>query len=188
MRKIQLLMLFVLSAIIFQGCKKDVVTSASTTSDQILAATINGTSWIPDDVTATINYDATAKTKSFSVVGTADLKRVKWTITLSDANATNVNTFPVATYKVDATNRVNMAYFTSTGGTSYNQVGVVEPGSGSIIITSIDPSKNVITGTYSMTTKKVNYNDDGTIASIETSQILGGTFTNLPYTFTQVSN
>jgi hypothetical protein len=46
----------------------------------------------------------------------------------------------------------------------------------------------VITGTYSMTTKKVNYNEDGTIASIETSQILGGTFTNLPYTFTQVSN
>ena len=182
-------MLFVLSAIIFQGCKKDVVTSASTTSDQILAATINGTSWIPDDVTATINYDANAKTKTFNVVGTADLKRVKWTITLSDAaSATNVNTFPIATYKVDATNRVKMAYFTSTGGTSYDQVGDVESGSGTIIITSIDPSKNVITGTYNMTTKKVNYNDDGSIASIETSQILGGTFTNLPYTFTQLSN
>jgi hypothetical protein len=181
-------MLFVLSAIIFQGCKKDVVTSASTISDQILAATINGTSWIPADVTATINYDATAKTKSFNVVGTTDLKRVKWTITLSDATATNVNTFPIATYKVDATDKVKMAYFTSTGGTSYTQIGTVEPGSGTIIITSIDPTKNVITGTYSMTTKKVNYNDDGSISSIETSQILGGTFTNLPYTFTQVSN
>lgn len=181
-------MLFVLSAIIFQGCKKDVVTSASTTSDQILAATINGTSWIPDDVTATINYDANAKTKTFNVVGTTDLKRVKWTITLSDATATNVNTFPIATYKVDATNRVKMAYFTSTDGTSYEQVGTVESGSGTIIITSIDPTKNVITGTYSMTTKQVNYNDDGSIASIETSQILGGTFTNLPYTFTQLSN
>lgn len=179
-------MLFVLSAIIFQGCKKDVVTSASTTSDQILAATINGTSWIPDDVTASITYNATAKTKSFDVVGTADLKRVKWTITLSDAaSATNVNTFPLATYKVDATDRVKMAYYEAPGGVNYNQVGVVESGSGVITITAIDPVKNVITGTYSMTTKKVNYNDDGTIASIETSQISSGTFTNLPYTFGQ---
>ena len=113
-------MLFVLSAIIFQGCKKDVVTSASTTSDQILAATINGTSWIPADVTATITYNATTKTKSFDVVGTADLKRVKWTITLSDATATNVNTFPLATYKVDATSRVQMAYLTSNGSAEYD--------------------------------------------------------------------
>jgi hypothetical protein len=183
MRKIQLLMLFVLSAIIFQGCKKDVVTSASTTSDQILAATINGTSWIPDDVTASITYDATAKTKSFDVVGTVDLKRVQWSITLSDATTTTTNAFPLATYKVDATDRVKMVYYTSVDGTNYNQVGTVEPGSGTIIITSIDPTKNLITGTYSMTAKKVNYNPDGTIASIETSQILGGSFTNLPYTF-----
>lgn len=184
MRKIQLLMLFVLSAIIFQGCKKDVVTSASTTSDQILAATINGTSWIPDDVTATITYDAATKTKSFDVVGTTDLKRVKWTVTLSDAaSATNVNSFPLSTYRVDTTERVKMAYYTSAGGGSYDQVGTVEPGSGTIIVTSIDPTKNVITGTYSLTTKKVNHDDDGNIVSIETSQILGGTFTNLPYTF-----
>lgn len=177
-------MLFVLSAIIFQGCKKDVVTSASTTSDQILAATINGTSWIPDDVTATITYDTDAHTKSFNVIGTTDDKRVKWTITLSDATATNVNTFPLATYKVDATNRVQMAYFTSSG-TGYDQVGVVESGSGVITITAIDPTKNLITGTYSMTTKKVNKDDAGNIISIETSQISSGTFTNLPYTFGQ---
>lgn len=177
-------MLFVLSAIIFQGCKKDVVTSASTTSDQILAATINGTSWIPDDVTASITYDGTANTKSFDVMGTIDSKRVKWTITLSDAaSATNVNTFPLSTYRVDGTDRVKMTYYTSADGTTYEQVGNVEPGSGTIIVTSIDPTKNVITGTYTMTAKKVNYNDDGSIESIETSQILSGTFTNLPYTF-----
>ena len=181
-------MLFVLSAIIFQGCKKDVVTSASTTSDQILAATINGTSWIPDDVTANINYDATAHTKTFSVEGTSDLKRVRWNIRLSGTNATNVNAFPLATYKVDTTDRVKMAYFVSTSGTTYSQVGNVEPGSGTIIITAIDPTKNVITGTYNLTTKRVNYNPDGSVASIETSQIQGGSFTNLPYTFTQVSN
>ncbi|AYL96262.1 hypothetical protein HYN43_013590 [Mucilaginibacter celer] len=182
-------MLFVLSAIIFQGCKKDVVTSASVTSDQILAATINGTSWIPDDVTATINYDAGAKTKTFSVVGTADLKRVRWTITLADAaSATDVNTFPLATYRVDATNKLRMAYLTSADGTVYNQVGTVDAGLGTVIITAIDPTKNVITGTYNLTAKKVNYNPDGTIASIETSQVQGGSFTNLPYTFTHVSN
>ncbi len=184
MRKIQLLMLFVLSAIIFQGCKKDVVTSASTTSDQILAATINGTSWIPDDVTANITYNAAAKTKTFTVQGTADSKRVRWVITLNDATVTSANAFPLATYKVDATSRVQMSYYEANSAGDYVQVGDVEAGSGSIIVTAIDPTKNVITGTYSFSSRRVNYNPDGTVASVSTQQVLGGNFTNLPYTFT----
>ncbi|MEO3403206.1 hypothetical protein AAFN85_04840 [Mucilaginibacter sp. CAU 1740] len=184
MRKIQLLMLFVLSAIIFQGCKKDVVTSASTTSDQILAATINGTSWIPDTVSASIIYNAAAGTKTFNVEGTADSKRVKWVITLTGATATNVNAFPIATYKVDATTRVQMSYYEANSAGEYVPVGDVEDGSGSIIVSSIDPTKNVITGTYSFSSRKVNYNADGSIESISTQQVLGGNFTNLPYTFT----
>lgn len=184
MRKIQLLMLFVVSAIVFQGCKKDVVTSASTTSDQILAATINGTSWIPDTVSATITYNAAAKTKTFAVQGTADSKRVKWTITLSDATVTSANTFPLATYKVDNTSRVQMGYYQINDDNVYEQVGTVEPGSGSIIVTAIDPTKNLITGTYAFYSRRVNYNQDGSVASVTTQQIAGGSFTNLPYTFT----
>jgi hypothetical protein len=189
MKKIQLLfMLLLLSAICIQGCKKDVTTTASTISDKILSANINGTVWNPDTVSAAITYNAASNTKVFTVVGTADSTRITMSITL--ANSTNTDTFPLNTYKVDSTTNVKLAYYryqqTSAGTNDYVQVGVVEPSSGSVIVTSIDPTKNVITGTYSFTSKKVNLDSNGNYVSIEIAQILLGSFTNLPYTF--VSN
>jgi hypothetical protein len=183
MRKIQLIVLLLISAIYFQGCKKDVVTSASTTSDKILAANINGVVWYPDTVTARITFNDATKVKTFSVIGTADSKRVIFNINVS--NSTNTNSFPLATYKVDGTGKLNMAYYTlqkdDTGNYVYVQTGIVESGSGLATITAIDTVAKVITGTYSFTSKKVNLNPDGTYQSIEISQILLGTFDKLPY-------
>ena len=184
MRKIQLIVLLLISAIYFQSCKKDVVTTASTTSDKILAANINGVEWYPDTVTARISFDDVTKIKTFFVIGTADSKRVAFSINVS--NSTNTNSFPLATYKVDGTSNVSMTYYTlqknAAGNYVYTQTGTVEPGSGSATITAIDTAKKVITGTYAFTAKKVNYDSDGNYVSIEISQILLGTFTNLPYT------
>ena len=185
MKKTQLLMLLLLSAICIQSCKKDVTTSASTTSDKILSANINGVAWNPDTVSAAITYNAAAKTKTFSVTGIALQKKV--TISVAVPNSTNTTGFPFATYKVDATNNVQLAYYTQAAvGGDFTQIGTVEPGSGSVITTAIDSVKKVITGTYSFTSKQVNYDDSGNIISINVQQILSGTFTNLPYTF--VSN
>ncbi|SDP79609.1 hypothetical protein SAMN05428975_2812 [Mucilaginibacter sp. OK268] len=182
MKKTQLLMLLLLSAICIQSCKKDVTTSASTISDKILSANINSVAWNPDSVSAAITYNAAAKTKTFTVVGTATQQRVS--ISVAVPNSTNTAGFPFATYKVDATNNVQLAYYTQTliGG-DFNQVGIVEPGSGSVTTTAIDSVKKVITGTYSFTSKQVNTDDEGNIISINVQQILSGTFTNLPYTF-----
>jgi hypothetical protein len=185
MRKIQLIVLLLISATYFQSCKKDVVTSASTTSDKILAANINGVEWYPDTVSARITFDGATNIKTFSVMGTALSKRVIFSLNV--ANSTNTNSFPLATYKVDGTSKVNMAYYTqqknSSGDYVFVQTGTVEPGSGSATITAIDTVKKVITGTYSFTAKKVNYDSDGNYVSIEISQVLLGTFDNLPYTF-----
>lgn len=178
-------MLLLLSAICIQSCKKDASTSASTVSDKILSANINGTAWNPDTVSAKITYNAAAKTKAFTIVGTADQQRISISVTVP--NSANTQDFGLATYKVDATNNVVLNYYTQqliTGGTyDFVQVGVVEPGSGSVTVTAIDTTKKVITGTYSFTAKKVNYDTDGNIESIEIQQILLGTFTNSPYTF-----
>lgn len=183
MRKIQLIVLLLISAIYFQSCKKDVVTSASTTSDKILAANINGVEWYPDTVTARIAFNTATKVKTFSVIGTADSKRVIFNINIP--NSTNTNSFPVATYKVDGTGKLNMTYYTQqrndAGVYVFVQTGTVEPGSGLATITSIDTVAKVITGTYSFTAKKVNLNPDGSYQSIEISQILLGSFTKLPY-------
>jgi hypothetical protein len=186
MRKIQLIVLLLIPAIYFQSCKKDVVTSASTTSDKILAANINGVEWYPDTVTARISFNATTKVKTFSVFGSVDNKQVRFSLNVP--NSTNTNSFPVATvFKVDDTGKLNMSYYTlqknDAGQYVYVQTGTVENGSGTATITSIDTVKKVITGTYSFTAKKVNYDADGNYVSIEIAQILLGTFDNLPYAF-----
>jgi len=175
-------MLLLLSAICIQSCKKDVTTSASTTSDKILSANINGVAWNPDTVSAAITYNAATKTKAFTVVGTALQQRVSISVTVP--NSINTSGFPFATYKVDATNNVQLVYsYQTLLGGDYDPVGVVEPGSGSVTTTAIDSVKKVITGTYSFTSKQVNYDDSGNIISINVQQVLSGTFTNLPYTF-----
>jgi len=183
MRKIQLIVLLLISAIYFQGCKKDVVTSASTTSDKILAANINGVVWYPDTVSARITFNNATNVKTFSVIGTANSKRVTFNINVP--NSTNTNSFPLATYKVDGTGKLNMTYYTlqknSAGNYVYVQTGTVESGSGLVTITAIDTVAKVITGTYSFTSKKVNKDSAGNYVSIEISQILLGTFDKLPY-------
>jgi hypothetical protein len=180
MKKTQLMLLLLLSAICIQSCKKDVTTSASTTSDRILSASINGTAWNPDTVSAAITYNAATKTKTFSVVGTATQQRVS--ISVAVPNSANTLSFPLATFKVDATNNVQLAYYIQAAiNGNFTQIGTVEPGSGSVTTTGIDTVKKVITGTYSFTAKKVNTDQDGNIISIEIQQILSGSFTNLPY-------
>lgn len=150
MKKTQLLMLLLLSAICIQSCKKDVTTSASTISDKILSANINGTAWNPDTVSAAITYNSATKTKTFTVVGTATQQRVS--ISVAVPNSINTAGFPFATYKVDATNNVQLVYsYQTLLGGSYDPVGTVDPGSGSVITTAIDSVKKVITGTYSFT-------------------------------------
>jgi hypothetical protein len=185
MRKIQLIVLLLISATYLQSCKKDVTTSATTTSDKILSANINGTAWYPDTVSAKINFDDATKIKTFSVTGTYNAKRV--TFTLNVPNSTAANNFPVASYRVDATDKLSMAYFeqqkdAGTGSLVFVQKGTVEPGSGTVTISSIDSTKNVITGTFSFTAKKVNTDPaTGDIISIDIYQVLIGSFTNLPY-------
>ena len=178
-------MLLLLSAICIQSCKKDATTTASTISDKILSANINGTSWNPDTVNAAITYDNTAKTKTFTVVGTATEQRVGIKVTLP--NSTNANDFALGTYKVNATTNVALSYYTlqqnSSGAYEYVQVGTVEPGSGSVIITAIDTAKKLITGTYSFSSRQIVRDSNGNIESITTVNVLLGTFTNLPYTF-----
>ncbi|WPU96672.1 DUF6252 family protein [Mucilaginibacter sabulilitoris] len=185
MKKTQLIMLLLLTAIGFQSCKKDATTSASTTSDKILSANINGNAWNPDTVRAAITYNDAAKTKAFTVVGTANQQQVRINITLP--NSTNDNDFPLATYKVDATTRVVLNYDEykqlPDGSYDYVPVGTVEAGSGSVIITAIDKDKKLITGTYSFSTRHIDKDEEGNIISITTVNVLLGTFTNLPYSF-----
>jgi hypothetical protein len=187
MKPFLILTLCLFGAVLMQGCKKDSTDTETTTTTEtpILQAYIGGTVWTPDTLSASINYNAATSSKTFNCTGTIAQKRIVFSV--KQANALNDNTFPAGTYNVDGTGTVNMAYYTQQLAAAgvYNFVlhGTVQPGSGTVTVSSIDAANKTITGTYSFTSTKVNYDLDGNYESISVASITSGVFNAMPYTF-----
>jgi hypothetical protein len=184
-----LLILLVIGAVWLQSCKKKNSadnTSSTTTPAPVFNASINGSDWTPDTLSATITYNAAASIKVLNLTGTKSQKRVTMALTLS--NATNDNTIATGTYRVDGTNGLVMTYYTlqksSTGAYVFVPHGTVQPGSGSLIITAVDASAKTITGTFSFTSTNITRNTQGDITSVDVANITSGQFNGLPFTYT----
>lgn len=186
MKKIYLFVTFLLAALLLQNCKKDTVT-ATAASANLFFAVINDTTWNADTVNASITYNSATKSKIFTCSGVGLNKEINMYVKTN--SSVNTASFPLATYNVDTTN-VIMSYYTEQKNSSGNDVlapnGTVRTGSGTIIITAIDSVKKVITGTFSCSTIKNNYDSNGNIISVYRAQIAAGAFNNMPYKF--VSN
>ncbi len=182
------LLVLVVPALLMQSCKKkDDTTDAAATSTPILQAYINGTVWTPDTLSAAVTYTAATGIKEFSFTGTKSQKRVITSVKQSDANN---SAFPLATFKVDGTptSPVAMSLYTqqltSAGNYDFVLYGTAaEPGSGSVTISAVDTVKKTITGTYSFTSSKLNYDENGNYVSITLGTITSGQFNGMPYTF-----
>jgi len=153
-----------------------------------LQANVNNVTWTPDTLGANITYSAAKKTKVFSFTGTYLQQRLTCAVTLS--NATNTNDFTLSSYTIDATGNPMMTYSSlQKGGTgAYVFVPLATAGlnEGNITITSINTVTGLISGSFNFTTKKANYDSSGNITSVTNIVVLGGYFTDMPYTF--VSN
>lgn len=189
MKPFLILTLCVLSTAIFQGCKKDSTdadTTTTTTETPILQAYVGGTVWTPDTLTTTLVYNAATSSKVLTCTGTKSQKRVVFSI--KQSGAVNDNSFPVATYNVDGSSNVSMSYYTqqltTAGLYDFVLYGTAQAGSGTITITSVDTANKTITGTYSFTSSKINYDADGNYESITLAAITTGVFNAMPYTFT----
>jgi hypothetical protein len=81
-----------------------------------------------------------------------------------------------------------MSYYTQQLTTAglYNFVlyGTAQAGSGTINITSVDTTHKTMTGTYTFTLSKINYDTEGNYQSITLAAITSGQFNTMPYTFT----
>jgi hypothetical protein len=183
MKKISLIAVFIITALLLQECKKDTY-SAYASAPFSLIATINDTTWTTDTVTAILTYSSASQSKKFECTGTAFNKKVFFSV--SQSNQSNTSSFPIANYTNNSTG-VTMSYFLNTknsqGTFTYIQQGTVAAGSGFVNITAIDSVNNLITGTFSFTSNTNTYSPDGQIISIHDDQIQNGGFTNLPYKF-----
>jgi len=184
MKKFSLIAILFLSVLLLQNCTKDTVT-ATAASNTLFFADINDTTWTADTVNAAVTYTSAAKTKVFTCTAVALNKEVNMSVTLP--GAANTNGFTIGTYNVDATSNVVMSYYTEQKNQSGNYVltpqGTVSPGSGSVVISAVDSVKKVMTGTFSLTSEKNNYDSNGNIVSVNIAVISSGAFNNMPYTF-----
>ncbi len=183
MKKIPLLVFSACFAILFQSCKKKSDTDSTTTSTALLTATINGSTWTPDTVSAFINYDPATKTKTFSCSGVISQKEVIFSV--RQLNAPNGSGFPLQTFTADTAGNNKFSYLTqqknSAGAYVFIPHGTVQPGSGSVTISAIDTVGKTITGSFNIISSQKNLDSNGNISSITIDNIAGGNFNLLPY-------
>lgn len=187
MKKIYSVACLILVVLLFQNCKKSSNNNTPTTitPPPLLTANVNGSTWTPDTLSATITYNTALKTKVLSFTGTLKQERVTCSVTLK--NATAANDFIIGDYPVDDKGNPQMVYSKQQKDGNGNYVFVplatAAPNYGKVSVTAIDSAKGVITGTFSFTYTKTNYNSNGEVVSITNYAVTGGTFTDMPYTF-----
>jgi hypothetical protein len=186
MKKISLIVTLLLAVLLLQKCKKDTETG-SAMSTTLLFAVINDTTWNADTVNAVLTYNSATKTKVLSCSAVGDNKGVSMSVTQT-VNALNTAGFPLNTvFNADAIGTNLFSYSTAQknplGVFVLTPLGTVAPGSGTLTVSAIDSVKKLVTGTFSMTAIKDNYDGNGNYISTTVSQVNAGAFNNMPYTF-----
>lgn len=190
MKNTPVLFLAAMAVLLLQNCKKSSADDATATTTYKLSATVNGISWTPDTLSATITYNAATKTKIFAFSGNYLQRQVSCAVKLTDATATNTNDFPPSGYNVDANSNPLMVYSywqkNSDGAYVFVPIATAGPNEGTVTVTSVNTQSKLITGSFSFAHKQTNYDSDGNALSITNTTVTSGTFTDLPYNF--VSN
>ncbi|RFZ94292.1 hypothetical protein D0C36_01680 [Mucilaginibacter conchicola] len=165
------------------GCKKSSSTdSTDTTPAPALQATIGGNVWTPDTVSATLTYNATAKTKTFYFKGTKSQQQVEASV--KDSNPANNSNFTTGSYTPAADGKLVFTYSTqvknSNGVYVFEPFGEVQNGNGNLTVTTVDTVAKTISGTFYFTSSKNNYDSNGNLISVDLAGITSGSF-KLPY-------
>lgn len=185
MKKLSLIAILFLAVLCLERCKKDSV-EATATSTNTLFALINDTTWTATNISATMVYNSSDQSKTFTCIGTDSDKKV--VMTIKATNAINTAGFPLTTFNADQAGNVTFSFSRmgkdSLGNPAFIQQGTVDAGSGSFTISSIDSVKKTMSGTFYFTTLKTNYDNQGNIVSTVHNLVSSGAFNALPYTFT----
>ncbi|HVS90988.1 MAG TPA: DUF6252 family protein [Mucilaginibacter sp.] len=183
MNKLRLFVFLLAAGFLIQSCTKD-TQSAVAFSNQPFQANINGTSWVPDTVSTTITYNPADQSKTFYCSGQKNQKQVIFSVKLN--NSTNTPGFATGTFNIDSVNvfaQYNVQQLNGSGNLVFVPHGAVKPGSGSIVITSVDSVKKQISGTFSFYSRSTQYDNQGNVISTTVDNITAGQFENLPYQF-----
>ncbi len=162
-----------------QSCKKSSPSDSTDTATTVLFNDyLNGVLWTPKTVNATLTYNASAQTKTFTCIATDTLGTGKIVLNLSQPATTVDSTLMVAGYT--DTTYCKPLYYTIANGVS-TSAGPIK--SAYINITAYDAVKKLATGTFGFTQLKLNYDGAGNVTSVTSTSVSAGQFNNLPFTF-----
>jgi len=181
MKKRSLIIVLLLSSVLLQFCKKastDTTTTDTTTSTILFNTYLNGVLWTPKTVSATLTYNATAKTKTFVCTATDTAGTHKIVLNLVQPATALDSTLTAQTYSDTTTFKPN--YYTIANNVS-TPVGSLR--GAFVTISSMDVTKKLITGTFAFYSTKFTYDGSGNVVSIVSTGVTSGQFNNMPYTF-----
>lgn len=170
------------AAALLQNCKKDgVKTAAATPPAQGMYALINDTAWTAATVAATLQYTSFGTGKVFTCRGTMGNKMIQIIASQNDASAGS--SFPLGPANGSLT---SFGYYTlpvHLSLTEQNPTPGTEAGT-SLVITAVDTSKRLISGTFTFQARDSIYDAFGNVILVVKNQINNGFFKQVPYVYT----
>ena len=172
-------LLFVVA--LLQNCKKEAANTPAAPPKQGMYALINDTAWTAVTVTASLEYNGFSAGKIFTCEGTMGNQIIQ--LIAVQNNVAGGNDFPVGPangnsaifgYYIQPVHR-NLTEQNPTLGTT--------PGT-SLVITAIDPDKQLISGTFKFPQADSAYDAFGNVTAVTKNQIANGVFKQVHYVYT----
>lgn len=159
-------------------------TVSSTDSTAVFSASIAGTGWLADSVSATLVLGEHEHAKILTLTGFSASKLI--TVSLLDTSSATVadSSVDVAQYLVGGwRTAADFAYaadkLSFRGDSVWQHVGTAQSGQASV--TSVDPVVKKVSGTFNFTARVLTI--DSTSLKVDTLQITNGVFNNIPYVY-----
>lgn len=182
------LLLAALSSLIFSCQKNGASTSSTGTSDSsvVFSATIAGTAWTADSVTAVLVNGHDSADKVMTICGFSSAKLI--TISLHDTATSTATDSSMAITQYSVGGWPEAASFSYAADkivfghdSVWNHTGVAKSGQASV--TASDAAKKRISGTFNFTARVITL--DSLNFHADTLVVSNGVFKNIPYTFKQ---
>lgn len=169
------------AALLLQNCKKDAAkTSASGPPKQGMYALINDTAWTAVTVAASLEYAGFSTGKVFTCRGTMGNKMIQ--LIASQNNVEPGNDFPLGPANGKTTSFGYYILPVHLNLTEQNPTPGTDAGT-SLVITSIDTVKRLISGTFTFPARDSIYDAFGNVILVVKNQINNGFFKGVHYSY-----
>ncbi|MBS1527218.1 MAG: hypothetical protein JST19_16315 [Bacteroidetes bacterium] len=170
-----------LIAALLQNCKKEAVHKSAAPPNEGMYALVNDTAWTAVTVTASLEYNQISTGKTFTCQGTMGNKIIQLMATQNNVPAGN--SFPVGPADPSSDSFGYLIMPIHRNLTEQNNTPGTTPGT-SLVITSIDTAKRLISGTFSFPQADTAYDAFDNVTAVTTNQVTNGFFKKIHYVYT----